>query len=80
MSAAADRDVSRAAHLALDAAIEAARIRGARGALAARTPAAGAFGARVRTMSAAADTASDRATRAAHDALDLLVVAIGGQS
>lgn len=69
------------AHLALDAAIEAARIRGARAALAsARLRPGGPDPAGWRSKADAAAEVADRAARAAHDALDVAVAALGASA
>lgn len=72
-------DVAAAAHLAIDAAIEAGRIRGARLAIASRLG-RGPDPRNLRGLAEQAARAGDRATRAAHEAVDLLVVALGARS
>lgn len=73
-------DPAAVAHLALDAAIEAARIRGARLAIASRIRPGAPDTANLRGLAEQATRAAERANRAAHDALDVLVVALGARS
>lgn len=65
-------DAVRVAHLAVDAAVEAARVRGARAMLASTLRPAGPDPAGWRAKSDAATAAAHRAVQAAHDAIDAL--------
>ena len=73
-------DVVAAAHLALDAALGAARIRGARVARASSIPAGGPDPGALAGLASAAVRSAERSAQAAHDAIDLLAVALGARS
>lgn len=73
-------DVTAAAHLALDAALEAARIRGARNAIASRLRPGSPDTANLRGKAEQGARAAERAKTTAHDAIDLLAVALGARS
>lgn len=73
-------DATAAAHLALDAALAAARIRGARVARASSIPPGRPDPGGLAGLAEAAIRGADRSARAAHDAIDLLAVALGARS
>lgn len=81
MSAELERpDATAAAHLALDAALAAARIRGARVARASSIRPGAPDPGGLAGLAEAAVRSSDRSARAAHDAIDLLAVGLGARS
>lgn len=73
-------DVVATAHLALDAALAAARIRGARVARSSSIPPGGPDPGALAGLASAAVRSAERSAQAAHDAIDVLVVALGARA